>query len=108
MDIKEAKEIIRAGFAWANWTDEQKAAFKIAYECMEKVEALEGNQEQLGKLEKHPYVRIISFLEQRNYSYSVTDVLNGYQLKESGCYISHTMKDCVKNLESEIKELLEQ
>lgn len=63
MDIKESKEIIRAGFAWANWTDEQKAAFKTAYECMEKVEALEGNQEQLEKLEKLPYVRIINFLK---------------------------------------------
>lgn len=38
MDNKEAKEIIEAGFAWANWTEEQKQAFKIAYEAINKVE----------------------------------------------------------------------
>lgn len=107
MDIKEAKEIIRAGYVWASWTDEQKEAMETAYECMEKVEELEGFKEQLEKIEKYPYVRIINFLEKRKYSYTVTDVVNGFQQKESGCYISHTMKDCVKNLESEIKELLE-
>lgn len=41
MIAKEAKEIIRAGFAWANWTDEQKEAFKLAYEAIEKAEQVE-------------------------------------------------------------------
>lgn len=42
MDAKEAKEIIRAGFAWANWTAEQKEAFKISYNAIEKVERYEN------------------------------------------------------------------
>lgn len=60
------------------------------------------------KEQEEPYVRVIRFLQQRKYSYTVTDVLNGYQQKENGYYISHTMKDCVTNLETEIKELLEE
>jgi hypothetical protein len=41
LELKEAKEIIRAGFAWANWTANQKQAFKLAYECIDKVERYE-------------------------------------------------------------------
>jgi DNA-binding FadR family transcriptional regulator len=40
MELKEAKEIIRAGLAWANWTDEQKEAMRIALESIDKVEQL--------------------------------------------------------------------
>lgn len=48
LDSKEAKEIIRAGFAWANWTEEQKKAFKLAYEAIDKAEHL---KRQLRKQE---------------------------------------------------------
>lgn len=106
MDIKEAKEVIRAGFAWAGWSDYVKEAMTIAYESMDKVEELKKSKEQLDTLAKYPYARIIMYLEKRGYSWTVTDVLNGYQQKQSGCYVSHTMNDCIKNLESEIKELL--
>ncbi|MFP5203682.1 MULTISPECIES: hypothetical protein [Bacillus] len=34
MNIQKAKDIIQAGFAWGNWTDEQKKAFKIAWEAL--------------------------------------------------------------------------
>jgi hypothetical protein len=37
LDTKEAKEIISAGSAWANWTDKQKQAFKLAYDAIETV-----------------------------------------------------------------------
>lgn len=47
MEIKEAKEIIQAGFAWANWTDEQKEAFKVAWECMTKCQQQESRSEGL-------------------------------------------------------------
>lgn len=40
MDAKEAKEIIHAGFAWANWTEQQTEAFKFAYEAIDKAERL--------------------------------------------------------------------
>lgn len=52
------------------------------------------------------YMKIIKFLDKRGYSWTVTDVLTGYQQKQSGQYVSYTMKDCIENLESEIKELL--
>lgn len=42
MDIKEAKEIIKAGFTWANWTEEQKEAMKIAYKSMVAIEDIKG------------------------------------------------------------------
>lgn len=34
MEIKRAKEILSAGFAWADWTDEQREAMKVAYIAM--------------------------------------------------------------------------
>jgi DNA-binding transcriptional regulator GbsR (MarR family) len=49
LDVKEAKEIIRAGFAWANWTEEQKQAFKFAYESIDKVEQLIKTVEKYEK-----------------------------------------------------------
>lgn len=36
MEIKEAKEIIETGFRWANWTDEQREAFLMAYKSLDK------------------------------------------------------------------------
>lgn len=45
----EVKEIIRAGFAWANWTEEQKKAFAIAYESIDKLERLELDYQQLNR-----------------------------------------------------------
>lgn len=40
MEIKEAKEVIKAGLAWASWTDEQKKAMMIAYKSMLDVESI--------------------------------------------------------------------
>ena len=42
MERKEAKEIIKAGFEWANWTNEQREAFHVAYQSMEQLERLES------------------------------------------------------------------
>lgn len=47
MDIKEAKEVIQAGFAWANWTSEQKEAFKIAWDCMTRCQQKDSKSEGL-------------------------------------------------------------
>lgn len=41
MEIKEAKQIMGAGLAWANWTGEQREAMKIAYKSMTKIEQYE-------------------------------------------------------------------
>ena len=43
MKIKEAKEIIRAGVAWANWTEEQKQAMEIAYKSLSDVEEIKSH-----------------------------------------------------------------
>jgi hypothetical protein len=56
MDLKEAKEIIRAGFAWANWTDEQKQAIKLAYEAIDKFEELE---KKMTEYERFKYADIL-------------------------------------------------
>ncbi len=40
MEIKEATEIIHAGLAWANWTDEQQVAMREALKCMYKLEEI--------------------------------------------------------------------
>ncbi|MFU2203120.1 hypothetical protein [Bacillus subtilis] len=47
MDIKVAKEVIQAGFAWAKWDDRQKEAFKVAWECMTKAQQNETEPEGL-------------------------------------------------------------
>ncbi|PAD70856.1 hypothetical protein CHH83_01260 [Bacillus sp. 7586-K] len=54
MEIKEAKEFLRAGFAWANWTDEQREAMKVAYTSMVNIEKIEkewrrGNETTLDE-----------------------------------------------------------
>lgn len=108
MEIKEAQEIIRAGLAWANWTDEQKEAMRMAIESMDKVKELDSLLEKMKMLEANPYTKIVMFLNQRKYSYTVTDVIRGYQQKDAGYYVSHTMNDCIKNLESEIVSLLKE
>jgi hypothetical protein len=36
MENQKVLEIIQAGLAWANWTDEQKEAFIIAGEAVKK------------------------------------------------------------------------
>lgn len=54
MDIKEAKEIIRAGFAWGNWTDEQKQAFSVAWDCMNECEEI-NNQKALHRTQIHKF-----------------------------------------------------
>lgn len=40
MEAKEARKIIQAGFVWANWTEEQKEAMKVAWQSMDEVEGL--------------------------------------------------------------------
>ncbi|MBU5261995.1 hypothetical protein [Bacillus atrophaeus] len=40
MNVKEAKEIIRAGAAWANWTEEQKEAMRVAYSSLSAIEKI--------------------------------------------------------------------
>lgn len=41
VEIKEAQKIIHAGLAWANWTDEQQSAMKVALQAMVDVERIE-------------------------------------------------------------------
>lgn len=64
MGIKEAKEIIRAGFAWAGWTDEQKEAFKLAYESIDNAEQLKKQISQFEKQTKNAIEEIKQFLKE--------------------------------------------
>lgn len=47
MDLKEAQKVIHAGLAWANWTDEQQAAMRVALNCIMKVEQIQEDAEEL-------------------------------------------------------------
>ncbi|MEH6944393.1 hypothetical protein [Bacillus sp. JJ722] len=47
MEFKEAKEIIHAGLAFANWSDDVKQAMRIALQSMSKVEQLEKDKKKL-------------------------------------------------------------
>ncbi|MGN4128043.1 hypothetical protein ACMGD3_24015 [Lysinibacillus sphaericus] len=49
METQRAKEIIRAGVSWANWTDEQKAAFKVAYDAIDNYDKLQFDFNQLNQ-----------------------------------------------------------
>lgn len=73
--------------------------------CMTAVER--RKKEIKYEAETDPSLRIMNFLIQRNYTYSVSDVIAEYsRYQEQKCYVSHSMKDCFDNLENEIKSLL--
>lgn len=57
--------------------------------------------------ENESYRKIKEFIEARGYSYSVNDVLRGYQQRKEGWYNSFTMNDCLNNLEKEIEEVIQ-
>lgn len=58
--------------------------------------------------ETDPDLRIMNFLTQRGYTYSVSEVIAAYsRYKEEGCYLSYTMKDCVNSLKTELELMLE-
>lgn len=47
MDIKEAKQYIQAGFAFGNWTKEQKEAFEVAWNCLNNKEIEKATTDDL-------------------------------------------------------------
>jgi hypothetical protein len=57
--------------------------------------------------ETNPRVKVMLFIEERGYTYSVEDVVNGYLNSKDGYYVSYTMKDCITNLEEQIKLIME-
>lgn len=64
-------------------------------------------KERQYEAETDPHTRIQLFLTQRNYTYSVADVISEYlKFQEHNCYLSHSMKDCISNLEGEIRALI--
>jgi len=65
-------------------------------------------QEDLKKntdeyLADKPYEAIEYFIKERGYTYSVEDVLEGYEEYKNRKYISYTMSDCIKNLKKSLK-----
>lgn len=57
--------------------------------------------EALKKLEQtdDPYEKMAIYINYRGYTYSVEDVKAGYIDHLNGAYISHSMEDCVRQLE---------
>lgn len=51
--------------------------------------------------------KIEKFIQKRGYTYNVSNILETYvDYYAKGYYISHTMEDCIGNLETEIVILL--
>ncbi|MBM7715358.1 hypothetical protein JOC94_002345 [Bacillus thermophilus] len=64
MNIQEAKTVIQAGFAWGNWTDYQKEAFKIAWGCMTKCQQKEAKSEGLiSSLRRYHQINVYTVSE---------------------------------------------
>ncbi|WP_339233860.1 hypothetical protein [Oceanobacillus sp. FSL W7-1281] len=59
-------------------------------------------------MESQSHRKIREFIKKRGYSYSVTDVLNGYIKRLDGFYNSYTMNDCLDNLEQECEEVTQE
>lgn len=73
--------------------------------CITKYE--KRQKERKYEAETDPSLRIMNYLMECGYTYSVSEVLAEYSRhQELNCYVSFTMKDCFKNLESEIRSLL--
>lgn len=73
--------------------------------CITEFERRE--KERKFEVESNPALRIDLFLENRGYTYSAHEVIAEYsRYQEIGCYLSHSMKDCIANLEDDIKSLL--
>jgi len=50
--------------------------------------------------------RIADFIFERSYSYSDKDVVKAYlEYYKEGFYVSHTMRECIKNLKVELEVL---
>lgn len=69
MDTKEAKEIIKVGFEWANWTDEQKKAFEMAYNAIGKAELMEQQMERFEYLVSYEYSHQIDNVKSNGSAY---------------------------------------
>lgn len=71
------------------------------------ITAVERRQKQIKyECQTDPRKRIEMYIERCGYSYKVDDILRGYREYKTHSYVSYTMKDCISNLESEIKALL--
>lgn len=52
--------------------------------------------------------RIEDYITKSGYTYTVDDIIDSYQnYYKHGFYVSHTTRDCIENLENEIKTLLD-
>lgn len=58
----------------------------------------------MGENKSHRKIR--EFIKERGYTYSVTDILQGFQKRKDGYYNSFTMNDCIDNLEREIEDVI--
>lgn len=69
--------------------------------------AVERRQKQIKyERETDPKKRIEMYIHKCGYSYNVSDILRGYKEHKDHGYVSYTMKDCITNLETDIRELL--
>jgi FMN phosphatase YigB (HAD superfamily) len=70
-------------------------------EILQLQESLKKNTEEY--LVDKPYEAIEQFIKERGYTYSVEDVIDGYEQHKRKCYTSYTMSDCIKNLKKPLE-----
>ncbi|WP_245153941.1 hypothetical protein [Jeotgalibacillus proteolyticus] len=86
----------------------------IALDEHEDIELVESacitqfeKREQVRSFENEimPYEKVKKFIQLRRYTYSPEEVIARYTNYKNGEYVSHTMKDCIKNLTPELERL---
>jgi len=63
---------------------------------------------KIEEIRNEPYFKIDKFIKDSGYTYTVKAVLDGYEDRKNGYYLSYTMDICVRHLENEIRELIKE
>lgn len=93
--------------------NEEIERFKLQRNKLDEV--IEGDEKEISQIQESlkknleeylsdkPRKAIEHFIKERGYTYSVKDVIDGYDRYKRKCYISYTMSDCIKNLKKPLK-----
>lgn len=111
---KEALELQRQ---WAESRikriNEEIERFKL--QCKKLNTLIEDDEKEITKLQESlkknieeylsdkPYEAIEHFIKECGYTYSVEDVIEGYDQYKRKRYISYTMSECIKNLKKPLE-----
>lgn len=91
-------------------TQDAEDDFLWLIERAKKADLLEKELQTIEKSTlENPHTRMQLYILEKGYTYSVSDILKSYlDYDQKGYYVSQNMKDCIADLEDEIKELLKE